>query len=77
MTLVFSYLLSQLKLPVVTGGKDVSTMNFGGWYRALDGLLTGLKYFLMETASNAGVIHIQVPRFIFLAFRPAGQGQYN
>jgi ATP-binding cassette subfamily B (MDR/TAP) protein 1 len=63
MTPVFSYLLSRLLFEVSTGAKDVSTINFFGGIvltvAALDGLLLGLKYFLMETAGNTWVLRIR------------------
>ena len=63
MTPVFSFLLSRLLFEVSTGAHNVATINyFGGLVlgiAALDGLLMGLKYFLMETAGNAWVLRIR------------------
>jgi ATP-binding cassette subfamily B (MDR/TAP) protein 1 len=63
MTPVFSFLLSCLLFEVSTGAHNVSTINlFGGvvlGIAALDGLLMGLKYFIMETAGNAWVLCIR------------------
>jgi ATP-binding cassette subfamily B (MDR/TAP) protein 1 len=63
MTPVFSFLLSRLLFEVSTGAHNVSTINFFGGVvlgiAALDGLLMGLKYFIMETAGNAWVLHIR------------------
>jgi ATP-binding cassette subfamily B (MDR/TAP) protein 1 len=63
MTPIFSFLLSRIQFEVSTGAKDVSTINFFGGIvltvAALDGLLLGLKYFLMETAGNTWVHRIR------------------
>jgi len=63
MTPLFSFLLSRLLFEVSTGAHDVSTINFFGGIvlgiAALDGVLMGLKYFLMETAGNAWVLRIR------------------
>jgi ATP-binding cassette subfamily B (MDR/TAP) protein 1 len=57
MTPVFSFLLSRLLFEVSIGASNVSTINkFGAIVlgaAALDGLFFGLKYFIMEAASNA------------------------
>jgi ATP-binding cassette subfamily B (MDR/TAP) protein 1 len=67
MTPVFSFLLSHLLFEVSTGAHNVSTINFFGGLvlgvAALDGLLMGFKYFLMETAGNAWVLRIQQQAF--------------
>jgi ATP-binding cassette subfamily B (MDR/TAP) protein 1 len=48
---------------VSTGAHNVSTINFFGaivlGIAALDGLLMGLKYFIMETEGNAWVLRIR------------------
>ena len=53
MTPIFSYLLSRLLFEVSTGGRNVAVINsFGGLVlgiAAIDGLLLGSKYFIMET----------------------------
>jgi ATP-binding cassette subfamily B (MDR/TAP) protein 1 len=53
MTPVFSFRLLRLLFEVSTGAHNISSINFFGGVVALDGLLMGLKYFLMETAGNA------------------------
>src|SRR5262245_9902031 len=61
MTPVFSFLLSRLLFEVSTGASNVSAIKFGAIVlgaAALDGLLFGLKYFIMETASNAWVSRV-------------------
>ncbi|TFK31221.1 hypothetical protein BDQ12DRAFT_619274, partial [Crucibulum laeve] len=59
MTPIFSFLLSRLLFEVSTGAQDSSVINrFGGivlGIAALDGLLIGLKYFLMETSGMSWV----------------------
>lgn len=66
-TPVFSFLLSRLQVEVSMGAKDVSTINFFGGLvlgiTALDGLLMGLKYFIMETSGNAWVFQIRKRAF--------------
>jgi ATP-binding cassette, subfamily B (MDR/TAP), member 1 len=63
MTPVFSFLLSRLPFEVSTGAHNVYTINFFGaivlGIAALDGLLMGFKYFIMETAGNAWVLRIR------------------
>jgi ATP-binding cassette, subfamily B (MDR/TAP), member 1 len=63
MTPVLSFLFSRLLFEVSTSAHNISTINFfGGGVLgtvALDGLLIGLKYFLMETAGNTWVLHIR------------------
>ena len=63
MTPLFSFLLSRLQFEVSTGAHNISTINFFGGVvlviAALDGLLLGFKYFLMETAGNAWVLRIR------------------
>jgi ATP-binding cassette subfamily B (MDR/TAP) protein 1 len=57
MTPVFSFLLSHLLFEVSIGASNVSAINkFGAIVlgaAALDGIFFGLKYFIMEAASNA------------------------
>lgn len=55
MTPISSFLHSRLLFEVSTGAHNVSAINLS----ALDGLLMGLKYFLMETAGNAWVLRIR------------------
>jgi ATP-binding cassette subfamily B (MDR/TAP) protein 1 len=69
---VFFFLLSRLQLEVSTGAHNVSAINFFGGVvlgiPALDGLLMGLKYFIVETAGNAWVLRIWCQGFTnFLA----------
>jgi len=50
MTPIFSFLLSRLLFEVSTGTQDVSAINkFGVGIAAIDGILLGTKYFIMET----------------------------
>jgi ATP-binding cassette subfamily B (MDR/TAP) protein 1 len=62
-TPVFSFLLSRLMFEVSIGATHTSTINmYGGIVlaiAALDGLLLGLKYFIMETVSIAWVTKIR------------------
>ncbi|KAI5116161.1 hypothetical protein M0805_005750 [Coniferiporia weirii] len=59
MTPVFSFLLSRLLFEVSTGATNVHAINvFGGIVLALaatDGVLMGLKYFIMETGAMAWI----------------------
>jgi ATP-binding cassette subfamily B (MDR/TAP) protein 1 len=70
MTPVFSFLLSRLLFKVSTSADKVSTINFLGGVvlgiATLDGLLMGLKYFIMETAGNTWVLHIRRQLMVFL-----------
>ncbi|CAL1709774.1 unnamed protein product [Somion occarium] len=63
MTPVFSYLLSRLLFEVSIGAKNVSLINtYGGIVlavAAIDGLLLGLKYFIMEYAAMKWVTQIR------------------
>ncbi|KAF8957788.1 P-loop containing nucleoside triphosphate hydrolase protein [Flammula alnicola] len=63
MTPLFSFLLSRLLFEVSVGAQDVSAINkFGAIVlsiAALDGLLLGLKYFLMETCAMAWVTSLR------------------
>jgi ATP-binding cassette subfamily B (MDR/TAP) protein 1 len=62
-TPVFSFILSHLFVQVSNGAKDVSTINkFGGLVlalAALDGLLIGLKYFILEKVAMSWVTSIR------------------
>jgi ATP-binding cassette subfamily B (MDR/TAP) protein 1 len=61
MTPVSSFLSGLFE--VSTGAHNISTINFFGQVvlgiAALDGLLMGLKYFIMETAGNAWALRIR------------------
>lgn len=58
-TPVFSFLLSRLLFEVSIGAKDISTINiFGGivlGIAAIDGILMGMKFFIMETGALSWV----------------------
>ncbi|EMD36980.1 hypothetical protein CERSUDRAFT_95248 [Gelatoporia subvermispora B] len=62
-TPIFSYLLSRLMFEVSIGAQDVSIINlYGGivlGIAAADGLLIGLKYYVMETAGISWVTRIR------------------
>ena len=59
MTPIFSYLLSRLLFEVSTGGRNVAVINsFGGLVlgiAAIDGLLLGSKYFIMESVGMSWI----------------------
>ncbi|KAF5373490.1 hypothetical protein D9615_009430 [Tricholomella constricta] len=59
MTPLFSFLLSRLLFEVSTGARDTTLINrFGGLVlgvAGIDGLLIGLKYFVMETSGLAWI----------------------
>jgi len=63
MTPVFSFLLSRLMFEVSIGAQNTSIINmYGGIVlsiAALDGLLLGLKYFIMETTAMVWVTRIR------------------
>jgi ATP-binding cassette subfamily B (MDR/TAP) protein 1 len=63
MTPIFSFLLSRLMFEVSIGAQDTSTINiYGGivlGIAAMDGLLLGLKYFIMETTAMAWVTRVR------------------
>jgi ATP-binding cassette subfamily B (MDR/TAP) protein 1 len=63
MTPIFSFLLSRLMFEVSIGAKNTSTINlYGGIVlsiAAFDGILLGLKYFIMETTAMAWVTRIR------------------
>ena len=63
MTPIFSFLLSRLLFEVAIGARDVSTINkFGGIVlsiAAIDGILLGSKYFIMESCGMAWITHIR------------------
>ncbi|KII91881.1 hypothetical protein PLICRDRAFT_104545 [Plicaturopsis crispa FD-325 SS-3] len=63
MTPIFSFLLSRLLFEVSIGAKDSTVINqYGGLVlgiAALDGLLIGLKYFIMETAAMTWLTRIR------------------
>jgi len=63
MTPIFSFLLSRLLFEVAIGARDVSTINkFGGIVlsiAAIDGILLGSKYFIMESCGTAWITHIR------------------
>ena len=63
MTPIFSFLLSRLLFEVSIGAQDVSTINkFGGilvGIAAIDGILLGTKYFIMETCGMSWVTRIR------------------
>jgi ATP-binding cassette subfamily B (MDR/TAP) protein 1 len=63
MTPIFSYLLARLMFEVSIGAKDTSTINmYGGIVlsiAALDGLLLGFKYFVMETSGAIWVTRVR------------------
>lgn len=63
MTPVFSYLLSRLLFEVSTGATDTRAINvYGGIVlavAALDGILIGSKYFLMETVAMSWITKIR------------------
>ncbi|PFH48426.1 hypothetical protein AMATHDRAFT_65547 [Amanita thiersii Skay4041] len=63
MTPIFSYLLSRLLFEVSIGAKNVSTINrFGAIVlsiAALDGILLGTKYFIMEFAGMSWVTRVR------------------
>ncbi|CCM02000.1 uncharacterized protein FIBRA_04074 [Fibroporia radiculosa] len=63
MTPIFSFLLSRLLFEVSIGARDVSTINtYGGIVlaiAAIDGLLIGLKYGIMEVIGMAWVTRIR------------------
>lgn len=67
MTPVFSFLLSRLLFEVSTGAQNTALINtYGGIVlavAALDGLLMGLKYVLMESAGMAWVTRIRKRAF--------------
>jgi ATP-binding cassette subfamily B (MDR/TAP) protein 1 len=62
MTPTFSFFLSRLLFEVAIGAKDVSTINnFGGIVlsiAAIDGILLGSKYFIMEPCGMAWITHV-------------------
>jgi ATP-binding cassette, subfamily B (MDR/TAP), member 1 len=63
MTPIFSFFLSRLTFEVSIGAQDTSTINlYGGIVlaiAALDGLLLGLKYFIMETTAMSWVTRVR------------------
>jgi ATP-binding cassette, subfamily B (MDR/TAP), member 1 len=63
MTPIFSFFLSRLTLEVSIGAQNTSTINlYGGIVlaiAALDGLLLGLKYFIMETTAMYWVTRVR------------------
>ncbi|KAH7906382.1 P-loop containing nucleoside triphosphate hydrolase protein [Hygrophoropsis aurantiaca] len=63
MTPIFSFLLSQLMFEVSAGASDASLINVYGalvlGIAALDGLLLGAKYFLMETSAMRWVTRLR------------------
>jgi ATP-binding cassette subfamily B (MDR/TAP) protein 1 len=63
MTPIFSFLLSRLLFEVSIGAQDVSTINkFGGilvGIAAIDGILLGTKYFVMEICGMSWVTRIR------------------
>lgn len=67
MTPIFSFLLSRLLFEVSIGAQDTSTINkFGGivlGVAAIDGILMGLKYFIMETSAMAWITRIRKSTF--------------
>ncbi|KAF8147748.1 P-loop containing nucleoside triphosphate hydrolase protein, partial [Mycena galopus ATCC 62051] len=66
-TPVFSFLLSRLLFEVSTGARDTHAVNTYGALvlgtAALDGLLVGLKYFLMQGAAMAWVTRLRKMAF--------------
>ncbi|KAJ7640444.1 P-loop containing nucleoside triphosphate hydrolase protein [Mycena polygramma] len=66
-TPVFSFLLSRLLFEVSVGGQDTDTINKYGAIvlsvAALDGLLMGLKYFLMQATAMAWVTRMRTAAF--------------
>jgi ATP-binding cassette subfamily B (MDR/TAP) protein 1 len=67
MTPIFSFLLSRLLFEVSIGAQNISTINtFGALVlgiAALDGMLLGLKYFIMETTALSWVSAIRLKTF--------------
>jgi ATP-binding cassette subfamily B (MDR/TAP) protein 1 len=67
MTPIFSFLLSRLLFEVSIGAQNTSLINtYGGIVlsiAAIDGILMGLKYFLMETSAMAWVTRIRKQSF--------------
>jgi ATP-binding cassette subfamily B (MDR/TAP) protein 1 len=67
MTPLFSFVLSRLLFEVSTGAKHTDIINrFGGivlGVAAADGLLLGLKYFVMETNAISWVTHLRKSAF--------------
>lgn len=63
MTPVFSYLLSRLLFEVSTGAENIDMINLFGaivlGIAALDGLLLGAKYFIMETGGMLWIMRIR------------------
>ncbi|KAE9405365.1 P-loop containing nucleoside triphosphate hydrolase protein [Gymnopus androsaceus JB14] len=74
MTPVFSFLLSRLLFEVSTGVKDVRTVNqYGGLVlgmAALDGLLMGVKFFLMQTLGWMWIERLREKAFARLISMP-------
>ncbi|KAJ6632548.1 P-loop containing nucleoside triphosphate hydrolase protein [Mycena sp. CBHHK59/15] len=66
-TPIFSFLLSRLFFEVSIGAQDTPTINTYGAVvlaiAALDGLLLGLKYFIMQASAMAWVTHIRKSTF--------------
>ncbi|KAJ6524462.1 hypothetical protein DFH09DRAFT_1329514, partial [Mycena vulgaris] len=66
-TPIFSFLLSRLFFEVSIGAQDTPTINkYGGIVlavAALDGLLMGLKYFIMQAAAMAWVMRLRKSAF--------------